>query len=85
MNTETTRMSLRFWAPTGVAGAVATAAVAMLLSAVLTVPAHSMPSDQRPPEPGSPAVADNTPGGVTAYCYMGRHTLSAELAPRSCG
>lgn len=84
MNTETTRTSLRFWVPTGVAGTVATASVALLLSAVVTGPAYSMPSDQRRIEPGFAAAANVNTGAVTAYCYRGRHNRSAQLEPRSC-
>ncbi len=83
MNTENTRTSLRFWAPTGVTGAVASAAVALLLSTAASAPAYSTPSNQQPIEPGF-SFGDVAAASGIGYCFMGRPgwPISTDPLPR---
>ncbi len=70
--------SLRFWAPTGLAGAVATASVALLTTTVLTAaPSSAYPVDRIPA-----AAATVTAGAhhqAAPLCFMGRHNWNVDL------
>jgi hypothetical protein len=78
MNVSTHRHeSLRFWAPTGLAGAASAGLVAMLLTAVASAPASSAPSTQVPVEPA--AVTPGSYAGIAVPCFMNRHSWNDDL------
>jgi hypothetical protein len=74
----TTRETVRFWAPTAIVGLVSTAGVSMIMTAVVSAPAHSRPV---PYEPPPTSINDSRDGDrvqsrprtrqVTRNCFMG--------------
>lgn len=76
------RKTLRLWAPSGLAGAAAGTAVALLLEATLTTSAFSAPGTRLPVEPGgrAPAVTSSDREAPTAYCFMRRHGWADAVA-----
>ena len=79
---HTDRRSSGSWGLTGLAGAVSTAAVAVLLSAVLSTQAYSAAANQMPADPGGAATGHHT--AATPYCFMGRPGWDDSAALPAC-
>jgi hypothetical protein len=84
--TKSSSDSLRFWAPTACVGLVSTAAVSVLLTAVISAPAHSRPA---PPEAASVAatvhLSDQGHEGsrpIRRNCFIGQHRWPTDMSPR---
>jgi hypothetical protein len=70
------------WTLTGLAGAVSTAAVTVLLGSVLSTPAYSAPTRYTPADPGSVTVTTvDQPAPAMRNCFMGRHSWPAAEGP----
>jgi hypothetical protein len=69
---HTDRSSVGSWGLTGLAAAVSTTAVAVLLSAVVsTAPAYSAPTNQMPAGPDVVSTSTGDATAATHYCFMG--------------
>jgi hypothetical protein len=80
---HTDRRSFGSWGLTGLAGAVSTTAVAVLLSAVLSTPAYSASAIQMPA--GPEGVSSENTAAVTHYCFMGQYQWHyATTTPPAC-
>jgi hypothetical protein len=71
---RTTLDSVRFWAPTTLVGLVSTAGVSVLLTAVISAPAHSRPAPDESARAATPV----------AYCFMGRPNWPSDMVLPRC-
>ena len=71
---HTDRSSSGSWWLTGFAGAVSTTAVTLLLSTVVSTPAHAAPTNFSPADPDivTAVTSDSDYTPVIRYCFMGR-------------
>jgi hypothetical protein len=78
--------SFSFWGLTGLAGAVSTTAVAVLLSAVVSTPAHSAPTNLSPAEPNTVTSVEDGRTAQAGPCFMGRYSWNDATAgpPPTC-
>ena len=83
---HTDRGVLGSWGLTGLAGAVSTTAVAVLLSAVVSSPAYSAPANDMPAGPDTVAAVTHHrhAPAATPYCFMGRPGRDDSAALPAC-